>query len=53
MSLESRMEHLLRAATRAEREGNARLGIILKKMADELRPADRVGSYPPCPQPHS
>ncbi len=40
MSTESRVKHLLRAAERAEREGNARLARILRAMAEELRPAD-------------
>jgi hypothetical protein len=40
MSIESRVNHFLRAAERAEREGNARLASILRKMAEELRPAD-------------
>lgn len=40
MSVESRVEYLLRAAERAEREGNERLAAILREMAAELRPAD-------------
>jgi hypothetical protein len=40
MSVESRVEYLLRAADRAEREGNERLAAILREMASELRPAD-------------
>ncbi len=36
MSVESRVEYLLRAAERADREGNARLAIILRKMATDL-----------------
>ena len=39
MSTERRVEHLLRAAERAEREGNARLATVLRDMAEELRPA--------------
>jgi hypothetical protein len=39
MSLENRVRFLLQAAERAEREGNARLAAVLRKMADELRPA--------------
>lgn len=39
MSLESRVQFLLRAAERAEREGNAQLATVLRKMADELKPA--------------
>jgi hypothetical protein len=49
MSAESRIEHLLRAAARAEREGNARLAAILMRMAEELRPLDRALSPPPLP----
>jgi len=40
MSTESRVSYLLRAASRAEREGNARLAAILRRMADELGPPD-------------
>ena len=44
MSTERRVEHLLRAAERAEREGNARLATILRAMAEELRPASGGGT---------
>lgn len=40
MSIESRVENLLRAAERAEREGNRHLAAMLKKMADELGPSE-------------
>lgn len=40
MSIESRVEYLLRAAARAEREGNGHLANILRKMAAELGPPD-------------
>jgi hypothetical protein len=40
MSIEYRVDHLLRAAARAEREGNARLAAILRKMAEELGPPE-------------
>jgi len=40
MSIESRVEYFLRAAARAEREGNLRLAAILRKMAEELSPVD-------------
>lgn len=40
MSLESRVDHFLRAAARAEREGNARLASILRKMAEDLGPPE-------------
>ena len=39
MSVESRVEYLLRAAERADREENARLASVLRRMAEELRPA--------------
>lgn len=39
MSIEYRVDYLLRAADRAEREGNARLARILRQMARELGPA--------------
>jgi hypothetical protein len=47
MSIESRVNHLLRAAERADREGNARLAAILRKMAEELRPAGGRATSPP------
>jgi hypothetical protein len=40
MSVENRAEYLFRAAERAEREGNARLAEILRRMAEELLPVD-------------
>jgi hypothetical protein len=40
MSVESRVEYFLRAAARAEREGNLRLAAILRKMAEELSSVD-------------
>ena len=40
MITESRVEYLLKAASRAEREGNARLAHILRKMAAELAPPE-------------
>ena len=39
MSIERRVQYLLKAAARAEREGNARLATILRKMAADLGPA--------------
>jgi len=39
MSVESRVEYLLQAAERANREENPRLASILRRMAEELRPA--------------
>ncbi len=49
MSAESRVGFLLRAAERAEREGNARLARTLREMARELRPLDRALRPPPLP----
>jgi hypothetical protein len=46
VSADSRIEYLLRAAARAEREGNARLAAILKRMAEELRPVDGASTPP-------
>jgi hypothetical protein len=51
VSADSRIEYLLRAAARAEREGNVRLAAILRKMADELRPVD--GALTPLLIPNS
>lgn len=51
MSSESRVEYLLRAAARADREGNARLAAILRRMAEELRPAEAGFQPPPFPIP--
>ena len=52
MSAESRIDYLLRAAARAEREGSVRLATILKKMAEELQPAERLASSPGIPHPN-
>ena len=49
MSFETRVKHLLRAAERADGEGNVRLANILRKMAAELRPADGTLSGSPLP----
>jgi hypothetical protein len=51
MSSESRVEYLLRAAARAEREGNDRLAGVLRRMAAELRPAEGGFPIPTFPQP--
>ncbi len=42
MGIESRVAYLLNAAARAEREGNAHLARILRKMAAELSPSGKV-----------
>jgi hypothetical protein len=49
MSLESRVRFLHRAAERAEREGNVHLAAVLRKMADELKPADGPITGMPVP----
>jgi hypothetical protein len=49
MSIESRVNYFLRAADRAEREGNLRLASILRKMADELGPTELGLSLPEPP----
>ena len=41
MSLEQRLEYLLRAALRAERNGEYRVARSLRRMADDIRPIDR------------
>lgn len=40
MRLEQRIEYLLRAALRAEREGDDRVARSLRRMADDIRPID-------------
>lgn len=49
MSTERRVENLLRAAERAEREGNRYLATILRKMAQELGPPDAGASSEKLP----
>lgn len=41
MSLEQRMEYLLAAALRAERNGEYRVARSLRRMAADIRPIDR------------
>ena len=41
MSLEQRLEYLLRAAVRAERNGEYRIARALRRMAADTRPIDR------------
>lgn len=41
MSMEQRLEYLLRAAIRAERNGEYRIARSLRRMADDIRPIDR------------
>jgi hypothetical protein len=53
MSTESRVEYLLRAAARAEREGNGHLATVLRRMAEELGPAEYGLPIPKFPQTHS
>ena len=40
MSVEQRMDYLLRAALRAERDGEYRVARILRRMADDILPID-------------
>lgn len=42
MSLEQRLDYLLKAALRAERNGDARLARALRRMAEDIRPIDRA-----------
>ncbi len=44
MSLEQRLEYLLRAALRAERNGDARLARSLRRMAEDIRPIDHAST---------
>lgn len=41
MSLEQRLEYLLRAAVRAEQNGEHQVARSLRRMAEETRPIDR------------
>lgn len=41
MSTEQRLEYLLRAALRAERNGEYRIARSLRRMAADIRPIDR------------
>jgi hypothetical protein len=52
MSFESRVQFLRRAAERADREGNSHLAALLRKMADELRPAGETLAGPPFSPSH-
>lgn len=40
MRLEARLEYLLKAALRAERDGDQRLARALRRMAEDIRPID-------------
>ena len=40
MSMDERIRYLLRAATRAEGEGDLRIARIFRRMAEEARPLD-------------
>lgn len=46
MSLEQRMDYLLKAAQRAERNGERRLALALRRMAEDTRPIDRALTIP-------
>jgi hypothetical protein len=49
MRLDERIGFLLRAAARAERDGEARVARALRRMADEARPFDPHDSTAPLP----
>lgn len=42
MKPEQRLEYLLRAAQRAERNGDLEVARALRRMADDIRPIDRA-----------
>jgi hypothetical protein len=44
MSMEDRIQYLLRAATRAEDEGDVRVARLFRRMAREALPAKVMGS---------
>lgn len=46
MGLEQRLEYLLKAALRAERNGDPRLARSLRRMAEDIRPIDRDMTLP-------
>lgn len=41
MSLEQRLDYLLRAALRAEQDGDLRVARALRRMAEDMQPIDR------------
>jgi hypothetical protein len=47
MSFESRVDFLLRAAERADREETPRLADIFRRMAAELKPVEAGAPAPP------
>lgn len=42
MSMEQRIEYLLKAALRAERDGEYRIARSLRRMAADIQPIDRA-----------
>jgi hypothetical protein len=46
MRLDERLEYLLRAAMRAERNGDLRVAQALRRMAEDIRPIDRSLTLP-------
>ncbi|MCH7856662.1 MAG: hypothetical protein IIB37_07915 [Gemmatimonadetes bacterium] len=52
MSVEQKIQQLLRAACRVEREGNLHVAQVLRKMAEESLPAGGVQTLPSfeCPE---
>lgn len=51
MTIDERIRYLLRAAARAEEEGNVRLAELFRRMADDARTAEPAP--PPSPLPPS
>ena len=45
MRLEQRMEYLLRAALRAEREGDHHVARSLRRMAEDIRPLESARTH--------
>jgi len=49
MTVDERIRFLLRAATRAEDEGNERVARNFRRMAEDARPVDGDGALPVGP----
>jgi hypothetical protein len=49
MTMDDRVRFLLRAATRAEDEGNERVARNFRRMAEDARPVDGDGARPVGP----
>lgn len=48
MRLEARLDYLLKAALRAERDGDTRLARVLRRMAEDIRPIDPARTLSPA-----